>query len=114
MVEVDSSALSSAAQRIAAELMGVADGDPVHPPLGSDVASVGAAGRLTAAGSTLAMLLAEQTAGLVSTAAFLELLAAGFSATDAANAVAIATVPGGGGGAESSPVTGFVLPPVTA
>ena len=68
MVSVDPSGLVSAAQRITAALSDLTTANPEHPPLAADPASVGAAGRLTTAGTTLASVLVEQAAGLAATA----------------------------------------------
>jgi gas vesicle protein len=89
MVSVDPSGLVSAAQRITAALSELSAANPEHPALAADPASVGAAGRLTTAGTTLASVLAEQAAGLAATAAQLGNVAAGFTAKDAANAAKI-------------------------
>ena len=69
MIQVDPAGLASTAQRIAdvlAELMG---GDPVHPPLGADPASAGAAARLSTAGASLVAVIGQQALGLAVTAA---------------------------------------------
>ena len=65
-MQVDPSGLASAAQRITAALAQLPTGDEVHPPLGADPASQGGAARLTSGAATLATLIGEQVAGLVS------------------------------------------------
>jgi hypothetical protein len=94
MVEVDPAGLASAAQRIAAALAEVvgAGGDPLHPPLGADPASVGAATRLSAAGALLAAALSEQVAALTATAEQLVNVGVGFAARDELNATNIAAL----------------------
>lgn len=92
MVSVDPSGLVSAAQRITTALSELSAANPEHPPLAADPASVGAAGRLTTAGTTLASVLVEQAAGLAATAEQLANVAAGFVAKDAANATKISSL----------------------
>ncbi|BBZ15056.1 PPE domain-containing protein [Mycobacterium branderi] len=108
-MKVDPSGLVSAAQRITAALADLAGGDPVHPPLGADPASVGGAARLSAAGSTLAAALAQQAAGLAATAEQLQTVATGFAATDEANAAKISSLNPLGG---TPQVTGWAPPSV--
>jgi hypothetical protein len=107
MVSVDPSGLVSAAQRITAALSEFSEANPVHPPLGADPASVGAAGRLTTAGTTLASMLAEQAAGLVTTAEQLVSVAGGFVAKDEANATKIASL---STSSEGASVSGWAPP----
>ena len=95
MVTVDPAGLASAAQRITAVLGELAAGNPVHPPLGADPATIGAAARLSVAGSTLAGVLGAQAAALAATAEQLVAVAAGFAATDQTNAAKIATLDAG-------------------
>jgi hypothetical protein len=118
MVEVDPAGLASAAQRIAAALEGVAGGDLFHPPLGADPASVGAAERLSAAGSVLAACVGEQVAALVATAEQLVNVGVGFGVTDEANAAGISSLSLVGGGPAASgwappapPLAADVRPP---
>src|ERR1700712_4564969 len=92
---VEPTGLAMAARRLT-EALAAVSGDPVHPPLGSDPASVGAAQRLSTAAESLAGGLSALTAALVDTAVQLGLVAAGFVATDQANAQRIATLGGGG------------------
>ena len=99
MVSVDPSGLVSAAQRITAAVSELAATHPEHLPLAADPASVGAAGRLTTAGSTLAAALVEQAAGLAATAEQLATVAAGFAAKDTANATKISSLSTSGDGA---------------
>ncbi|WP_094287357.1 PPE domain-containing protein [Mycobacterium lehmannii] len=102
MFAVDPSGLASAAQRITAALSEVSAANPEHPPLAADSASVGAATRLTTAGSTLASVLAEQAAGLATTAEQLVNIASGFTAKDSANAAKITSLDTGSDGASVS------------
>lgn len=98
MVSVDPSGLASAAQRITSALSELTAANPEHPALAADPASVGAATRLTTAGSTLAGVLAEQAAGLAATAEQLVNVAGAFTAKDAANATKIARLDTGSDG----------------
>ena len=85
MIQVDPAGLASTAQRIAdvlAELMG---GDPVHPPLGADPASAGAAARLSTAGASLVAVIGQQALGLAVTAAQLLDVSTTFEAQDLLN-----------------------------
>ena len=85
MIEVDPAGLTSTAQRIAdvlAELMG---GDPVHPPLGADPASAGAAARLSTAGASLVAVIGQQALGLAVTAAQLLKVSTTFEIQDLFN-----------------------------
>ena len=107
MVSVDPSGLVSAAQRITAALSDVTTANPEHPPLAADPASVGAAGRLTTAGTTLASVLVEQAAGLAATAEQLANVAAGFTAKDAANATKISSL---NTASEGAAVSGWAPP----
>ncbi|WP_344035979.1 PPE domain-containing protein, partial [Mycolicibacterium poriferae] len=107
MVSVDPSGLVSAAQRITAALSELTTANPEHPPLAADPASVGAAGRLTTAGSTLASVLVEQAAGLAATAEQLANVAAGFTAKDAANATKISSL---NTASEGAAVSGWAPP----
>jgi PPE family len=112
-MKVDPSALAAAAQRIAAALDDLTGGDPVHPPLGADAASAGAAARLSAAAATLAALLDAHVAALTGTAAQLDTVAAGFTEQEALNTAAVSALSGTVGDAG---VGGFAppLPPATA
>ncbi|WP_006246369.1 PPE domain-containing protein [Mycolicibacterium tusciae] len=107
MVSVDPSGLVSAAQRITSALSELSAANPEHPPLAADPASVGAAGRLTTAGTTLAGVLMEQAAGLAVTAEQLANVAAGFVAKDAANATKISSL---NTGSEGASVSGWAPP----
>jgi len=98
MVSVDPSGLASAAQRITSALSELTAANPEHPALAADPASVGAATRLTTAGTTLAGVLAEQAAGLAATAEQLVNVAGGFTAKDAANAAKITRLDTGSAG----------------
>lgn len=98
---VDPAGIAAAAARLTEALAGVT-GDAVHPPLGADPASTGAAQRLSTAATALAESLTAQVAGLVATAETLGLTAAGFAATDAANAVTISRLGGGGHGSTAT------------
>lgn len=89
---VDPTGLVVAAQRIVEALGELTAVDPVHPPLGADPASLGAAGRLSAAGTILAATFAEQAIGLVLTAEQLVRVSGGFELTDEANASNIGAV----------------------
>ena len=85
MIQVDPAGLASTAQRIAdvlAELMG---GDPVHPPLGADPASAGAAARLSTAGASLVAVIGQQALGLAVTAAQLLNVSTTFEVQDLLN-----------------------------
>jgi PPE family len=91
-MQVDPTGLALAAQRIVealGELMAV---DPVHPPLGPDPASVGAATRLSTAGTVLAAIFAEQAMGLALTAEQLVRVGGGFEMVDESNASNIGAV----------------------
>jgi hypothetical protein len=121
MVEVDPAGLVSAAQRIAAALTDVAGAgdDPLHPPLGADPASVGAATRLSVAGAVLAAALGEQIAALTATAEQLVNVGVGFAIKDEANAAGIAALSAAGGAPAVSgwappapPLTPDVRPPL--
>jgi hypothetical protein len=83
---VDPTGLAVAAQRIVEALGELAAVDPVHPPLGADPASLGAAGRLSTAGTILAATFAEQAMGLVLTAEQLVRVGGGFTLVDESNA----------------------------
>jgi len=98
---VDPAGIAAAAARLT-EALTVVTGDAVHPPLGADPASVGAAQRLSTAAAALAGSLGAQLAALVATAETLGLTSAGYLAADAANAATIARLGGGGGGAVST------------
>ena len=85
VIQVDPAGLASTAQRIAdvlAELMG---GDPVHPPLGADPASAGAAARLSTAGASLVAVIGQQALGLAVTAAQLLNVSTTFEVQDLLN-----------------------------
>jgi len=85
VIQVDPAGLASTAQRIAdvlAELMG---GDPVHPPLGADPASAGAAARLSTAGASLVAVIGQQALGLAVTAAQLLKVSTTFEIQDLFN-----------------------------
>src|SRR6202035_5178105 len=56
-MKVDPSGLADAARRITAALAQLPSADPVHPALAGDVASQGAAARLTSGAATLAALI---------------------------------------------------------
>src|SRR5881628_3186054 len=98
---VDPAGIAAAAARLTEALAGVT-GDAVHPPLGADPASAGAAQRLSTAATALAGWLSAQLAALVTTAETLGLTSAGYVATDAANAAALARLGGGGSGSVST------------
>lgn len=68
---------------------------------------MGAAGRLTTAGTTLASVLVEQAAGLAATAEQLANVAAGFTAKDAANATKISSL---NTASEGAAVSGWAPP----
>ena len=97
-MKVDPAGLVAAAQRLTEALAAVAGADPVHPALGADPASLGAAKRLSTAGASLAASLAAQAAGLVATAEQLGVAATGYVATDEANAALIGSLGAAGGG----------------
>jgi hypothetical protein len=94
---VDPAGLTAAAARLS-EALAVVSGDPVHPPLGADPASTGAAQRLSTAATALAGSLSAHLAALIATAEHLGLTSAGYVAADATNAATIAHLGGGGGG----------------
>ena len=98
---VDPAGIAAAAARLT-EALTVVTGDAVHPPLGADPASVGAAQRLSTAATALAGSLGAQLAALVATAETLGLTSAGYVATDDANAATIARLGGGGRGPVST------------
>jgi len=91
-LKVDAAGLVAAAQRVAAAVDGVADGEALHPPLAADQVSGEAAGRLSGAGAQLAATLGALSAGLVASAEQLTGVALGFVATDEHNAARIATL----------------------
>ena len=98
MVSVDPSGLAAAAQRITSALSELTATNPEHPALAADPASVGAATRLTTAGTALAGVLAQQAAGLAATAEQLVNVATGFTVKDAANAAKLASLDTGSDG----------------
>lgn len=98
---VDPAGIAAAAARLT-EALTVVTGDAVHPPLGADPASVGAAQRLSTAATALAGSLSAQLTALLATAESLGLTSAGYVATDATNATTIAHLGGGGGGPVST------------
>jgi hypothetical protein len=95
-MKVDAPGLVAAAQRLvgAVQALGVGTGVP-HPPLAADPTSVGAAGRLTAAGAQLIAALDAHVAALVASVELLTGAAMSYLATDEANAAAIAALDGG-------------------
>jgi hypothetical protein len=110
-MKVDPGGLASAAQRIVAALGQLPAGDQVHPALGADPASLGAALRLSTGATTLSALIAAQSTGLAVTAEVLAGVGAGFDAVEAANAANLSTL---SGFASAAPVTGFAPPPAQA
>jgi hypothetical protein len=110
-MKVDPAGLASAAQRIAAALGQLPAGDQVHPPLGADPASQGAAMRLTTGATTLSALIAAQASGLAATAEVLAGIGAGFDGVEAANVANLSNL---SGSAASAPVSGFAPPPLQA
>jgi hypothetical protein len=102
MLQVDPAGLVSAAQRIVEALGDLVDVDPVHPPLGADPASKGAATRLSTAGTILAATLTEQALGLALTAEQLVRVGAGFTIMDESNASNIGAVVAAAGAVSSA------------
>ena len=125
-IRVDAPGLVAAAQRLltAVETLGGA-GVP-HPPLAADPASIGAAARLTTAGTQLTAALGAHVSALVASVEHLTGAAMTYLDTDERNASAIATLngaaAGAGAGAGSAPppppippdVRAPIPPPVTA
>jgi hypothetical protein len=109
-LQVDPAGLVGAAQRIVAALGQLVEADPVHPPLGADPASIGAAARLSTAGTILAATLTEQAVGLAMTAEQLVRVSAGFTATDESNASSIGAVITAAGAVSSALTAGGWAP----
>ncbi len=103
--------MATAASGISGALTGAVQGHPVHPPLGGDPVSLGAAARLSSGALNLALHVAGLAVGLADTSAWFA--TAGIS-TDVINesaAVALATLRAG---AVSGPLpVAPVFPPVT-
>jgi hypothetical protein len=91
-MQVDPTGLAVAAQRIVEALGELMEVDPVHPPLGADPASMGAAARLSTAGTVLVATFAEQAMGLALTAEQLIRVGGGFALVDESNASNIGAV----------------------
>jgi hypothetical protein len=107
-MKVDPAGLGSAAQRIMAALGQLPTADALHPPLGADPVSRGAAIRLTSGGSTLAALLADLALGLAATADVLACVGIGFGGQEHANTTNLTDL---AASASSATVTGYASPP---
>jgi hypothetical protein len=107
-MKVDPTGLGSAAQRIMAALGQLPRADALHPPLGVDPVSQGAAIRLTSGGSTLAALLADLALGLAATADVLAGVGIGFGGQEHANTTNLTDL---AASASSATVTGYAPPP---
>jgi hypothetical protein len=107
-MRINAPGLVAAAQRLLEAVVAVGGVEVGHPPLAADPASLGAAGRLTAAGSELAAGLAAHVAALVGTVEALTGTATAFVAMDEFNQTLLALT---GGRASGPPVPGVWAPP---
>jgi hypothetical protein len=106
VIQVDPAGLASTAQRIADVLAELVGGDAVHPPLGADPASAGAAARLSTAGSSLVAVIGQQALGLAVTAAQLLSVSTTFEVQDLLNKSGLDNL----GIPDLITVTGWALP----
>ncbi|AGB26866.1 PPE family protein (plasmid) [Mycobacterium sp. JS623] len=107
-MKVDAPGLVAAAQRLLDAVIAVGGAEVPHPPLAADVASVGTAARLSAAGGELGAGLAAHVAALIGTVEALTGTAAAFVAMDEFNKALLALT---GGRASGLPVSGVWAPP---
>lgn len=111
-MKVDAPGLIAAAQRLLAAVEGLSGSGVPHAPLAADPASLGAATRLTTAGSELTAALVAHVTALVGTIEHLTGTAITFVETDASNASALVTLNKGGATAAGVPGSAPPAPPV--
>lgn len=107
-MKIDAPGLVAAAQRLLDAVIAVGGAEVPHPPLAADVASVGAAARLSAAGGELGAGLAAHVAALIGTVEAMTGTAAAFVAMDEFNKALLALT---GGRASGPPSPGVWAPP---
>jgi hypothetical protein len=113
-MKVDAPGLVAAAQRLITAVDALGGSGVPHPPLAGDAASVGAAGRLTAAGEQLTAGLGAHVSALVASVEQLTGAAIAFVDTDERNAAAIASLSGAATGGATVSGSAPPAPPIPA